>query len=67
MTTHFTSHFRRPIGVLAGLSLLASLLVAVPPPTKAQAGAAPDYLATFEACPEDIIPDAGLLRCLGPQ
>ena len=59
MTTHFTSRFRRLIGVLAGLSLLASLLVAVPGPTKAQAGPAPDYLATFEACPEDIIPDAG--------
>ncbi len=59
MTTHFTSHFRRPIGVLAGLSLLASLLVVAPSPTKAQAGAAPDYPATFEACPEDIIPDAG--------
>ncbi len=56
MTTHFTNRFRRPIGVLAGLSLLASLLVAVPGPTKAQAGPAPDYLATFEACPEDIIP-----------
>lgn len=45
--------------MLVGLSLLASLLVAVPGPTKAQAGPAPDYLASFEACPEDIIPDAG--------
>ena len=57
MTTHFTSHFRRPIGVLAGLSLLASLLVAVPGPIKAQ-DPEPDYLATFEACPEDIIPSS---------
>ena len=57
MTTHFTSRLRRPIGVLAGLSLLASLLVAVPGPVKAQ-GPAPDYLASFDACPEDIIPDA---------
>ena len=57
MTTHFTSHFRRPIGVLAGLSLLASLLVAVPGPIKA-ADPQPDYLASFEACPEDVIPSA---------
>ena len=57
MTTHFTTHFCRPIGVLAGLALLASLLVAVPGPIKA-ADPAPDYLATFEACPEDVIPSA---------
>ena len=57
MTTHFTSHFRRPIGVLAGLALLASLLVAAPGPIKAQ-DPEPDYLASFEACPEDVIPDA---------
>ena len=65
MTTHFTSHFRRPIGVLAGLALLASLLVAVPPPIKAQ-DPAPDYLASFDACPEDVIPGRGLLRCFLP-
>ena len=58
MTTHFTSHFRRPIGVLAGLALLASLLVAVPGPIKA-ADPQPDYLASFEACPEDVIPSSG--------
>ena len=57
MTTHFTSRLRRPIGVLAGLSLLASLLVAVPGLIKAQ-DPEPDYLASFEACPADIIPDA---------
>ena len=57
MTTHFTSHFRRPIGVLAGLALLASLLVAAPGPIKAQ-DPEPDYLASFEACPEDVIPSA---------
>ena len=57
MTTHFITHFRRPIGVLVALSLLAGLLVAVPGPIKA-ADPQPDYLASFEACPEDVIPSA---------
>ena len=39
------------------MALLASLLVAAPGPIKAQ-DPEPDYLATFEACPEDVIPDA---------
>ena len=39
------------------MALLASLLVAAPGPIKAQ-DPEPDYLATFEACPEDVIRDA---------
>ena len=39
------------------MALLASLLVAVPGPIKAQ-DPEPDYLASFDACPEDVIPDA---------
>ncbi|MDE0120102.1 MAG: S-layer homology domain-containing protein [bacterium] len=59
MTTHFTSQFRRPIGVLAVLSLLVSVFVISPGATTAQTtDPAPDYLASFEACPEDVIPDA---------
>ena len=57
MTTHFTRHFYRQVGVLAGLSLLVSLLVVAPSPIKA-ADPAPDYPAAFEACPEGIIPGA---------
>ena len=59
MTTHFTSHFRRPVALLAGLSLVMGLFVITPAPTTAQsADPAPDYLATFDACPEDVIPSA---------
>ncbi len=49
--------FGRQVGVLAGLSLLVGLLVVAPSPIKA-ADPAPDYSATFEACPEGTIPDA---------
>ena len=45
---------------MAGLSLLISALVIFPAPLKA-ADPAPDYLASFEACPEDIIPSAGFV------
>ncbi len=56
MTTHFTSQFRRPIGVLVGLSLVVSMLVVSPIRSQELA---PDYLASFDACPEDVIPDGG--------
>ena len=57
MATHSSRPFTRPVGLLASISLLASLFALAPPPIKA-ADPAPDYLASFEACPEDIIPDA---------
>lgn len=46
------------MGLLVALSLLAGLLVISPVPTSA-ADPAPDYLASFDACPEGIIPSAG--------
>ncbi len=46
------------MGLLVALSLLAGLLVISPVPTHA-ADPAPDYLASFDACPEGIIPNAG--------
>ncbi|MDE0231880.1 MAG: S-layer homology domain-containing protein [bacterium] len=58
MTTHFTSQFRRPIGVLVGLSLVVSMFVISPATTAQTTDPAPDYLASFDACPEDVIPDA---------
>ncbi|MDE0187576.1 MAG: S-layer homology domain-containing protein [bacterium] len=59
MTTHFTSQFRKPIGVLAGLSLVVSVFVISPATTTAQTtDPAPSYLASFDACPPDAIPDA---------
>ena len=59
MTTHFTSHFRRPVALLAGLSLVVGLFVITPVTTSAQTtDPEPDYLASFDACPEDVIPDA---------
>ncbi len=57
MATHSSRPFSRSVGLLAGISLLVSLFAIAPPPIKA-ADPAPDYLATFEACPEDVIPDA---------
>ncbi len=59
MTTHFSTHFRRPIALLAGLSLVVGLFMITPATTNAQsADPAPDYLASFDACPEDAIGDA---------
>ncbi len=59
MTIHFSTHFRRPVALLAGLSLVMGLFVITPASTTAQsADPAPDYLATFDACPEDVIPSA---------
>ena len=59
MTTPFTSQFRKPIGVLVGLSLLVSVFVISPATTTAQTrDPMPDYLASFDACPPDLIPDA---------
>ena len=59
MTTHFSTHFRRPIALLTGLSLVVGLFMITPATTSAQsADPAPSYLASFDACPEDVIPDA---------
>ncbi|MCQ3805286.1 MAG: S-layer homology domain-containing protein [bacterium] len=57
MATHFTGRFNRSVGLLVGLALLVGLFVAGPA-TSQTADPAPDYLASFEACPEDVIPDA---------
>ena len=59
MTTHFSTHLRRPVALLAGLSLVVGLFVITPAPTTAQTtDPAPDYLASFDACPGDVIPDS---------
>ena len=55
MATHLSGRFNRPIGLMAGLSLLVSLFVAGPA-TSQTADPEPDYRATFDACPEDVIP-----------
>ena len=60
MTTHFTSQFRRPIGVLVGLSLVVSMFVISPATTTAQTTDwRPTTWQAFDACPEDVIPPAG--------
>lgn len=58
MATHFSTRFSRSVGLLAGLCLLISLFVATPADSQT-ADPQPDYLAAFEACPADAIPDAG--------
>lgn len=60
MTTRFFRNFHRIVGFLASLSLLTGTLVVAPAPLRA-ADPAPDYLASFDACPEDIIPSAGFV------
>ena len=46
--------------MLAALSLVVSVFVFSPATITAQtADPAPDYLASFDACPEDVIPPAG--------
>ncbi len=49
--------WKRPVGVLVALSLLAGLLVAVPGSAQST-DPEPSYPASFEACPEDVIPGA---------
>ena len=58
MATHFTGRLNRSVGLLVGLALLVGLFVAGPA-TSQTADPAPDYLATFDACPEDVIPSSG--------
>ena len=58
MATHFTGRFNRSIGLLAGLSLLVSMFVATPVSSQTS-DPTPDYRATFDACPEDVIPTSG--------
>ena len=60
MATHFTGRFNRSIGLLAGLSLLVSMFVAAPVISQT-ADPAPDYLANFDACPEDVIPESDFI------
>ena len=60
MATRFSKLSNGSVGLLAGLSLLITMLMSIPVPTKA-ADPEPDYLASFEACPEDIILSAGFV------
>ena len=60
MATRFSILSNGSVGLLAGFSLLITMLMSIPVPTKA-ADPAPDYLASFEACPEDMIPSAGFV------
>ena len=60
MAIRFSVHFNSSVGLLTGLSLLISAFVIFPEHLKA-ADPAPDYLASFEACPEGIIPSAGFV------
>ncbi|MDE0600509.1 MAG: S-layer homology domain-containing protein [bacterium] len=60
MPTRLCIPFHRTVGVLASLALLAGVFVAGAVPTNA-ADPAPDYLASFDACPEEIIPSAGFV------
>ena len=57
MPTHFPGRLSRPIGILVALALVAGLLIIAPQPLRA-ADPKPDYLPVFDACPEDVIPDA---------
>ena len=59
MTTQFSTHFRSPVALLTGLSLVVGLFVITPATTAQTTDPAPDYLASFEACPEAAIPTAG--------
>jgi hypothetical protein len=58
MASRFYLHFNRPVVLLVVLSLLTSALAVVPTAIRA-ADPTPDYLPSFEACPEGIIPSAG--------
>lgn len=60
MPTRLCIPFHRTVGVLSSLALLVGVFAAGSVPTKA-ADPAPDYLASFDACPEDIIPSAGFV------
>ena len=60
MPTRLCIPFHRTVGLLASLALLVGLLAAGSVPTNA-ADPAPDYLASFDACPDDVIPSAGFV------
>ena len=60
MATRFSINLNRSVGLLAASSLLISALVIFPTPLKA-ADPAPDYGASLEACPGNIIPSAGFV------
>ncbi len=60
MATRFSIHSNRSVGLLAASSLLIGALVIFPAPLRA-VDPVPDYPASFEACPEDIIPSAGFV------
>ncbi len=57
MPTYLPRRRTRSVGLLVALAMVGGLLVITPTPTKA-ADPTPDYLPTFDACPEDVIPDA---------
>ena len=60
MATRFSINSNRSVGLLAASSLLIGALVIFPAPLRA-VDPVPDYPASFEACPEDIIPSAGFV------
>ncbi len=60
MATLFSFHRRRSVGLAAALSLLVGIS-AISPISANAGGPAPDYLPSFEACPEEIIPSAGFV------
>ena len=58
MVANITGSFRRTTIAMAGYVLLVGVLVAAPVAVSA-ADPEPSYMASFDACPEDVIGDAG--------
>ena len=57
--SYFPARVSRSIGRVIILALAVSLLMVSPATTSAQStDPTPDYLASFDACPEEVIPDA---------
>ncbi len=58
MSTYLPGRLSSTVGLLITLALLAGMLVIGPEAIKAQTrDPEPDYRATFDACPEDVISD----------
>ncbi|MDE0121262.1 MAG: S-layer homology domain-containing protein [bacterium] len=60
MATHSSIRWSRYVTLPVALSLLVGVLVISPVPTDAT-DPAPDYLASFDACPDEIVPMAGFV------
>ena len=69
MPTYLPGRLSRPIVLLVALAMLFSLFAATPVTQAQSTDPAPDYLASFDACPpdEDVIPDAGFVRRAQPS